>query len=251
MLSSRHFAALAALWACASVAPPTLAAQASAGDGFMFGRPGGTLTLRAGFARPSENSDLFSFVQHHLTIGNGAFSGGSFSAELGFFLRDRLSLQLGTGYSSRTVGSVYRDWVDNNNAEIEQSSSFKRLPITLGLRYYLMPPGRALGTLAWIPARMAPYVAAGGGTTWYSFRQAGDFVDYQNLDVFNARLSSTAWGPTAYGAAGVDYSLSARTGLVAEVRYDRGSAGLGSDFSGFHNIDLSGLSTTIGLTVRF
>lgn len=121
----------------------------------------------------------------------------------------------------------------------------------IGLRYYLTPSGRSLGRLAWVPTRVAPYVTAGVGSVWYKFKQSGDFVDYKTLDVFHTTLESTSWAPAGYGAAGVDYSLSARVGVVSEARYDYARARMGDDFAGFDRIDLSGISATIGLSFRF
>lgn len=241
----------AALCASAMVGPLVAAAQSGAGGGYMFGAPGGSFTVRAGMARPSEGSDLFSFVRDELTVSRGAFAGGSLSADAAFFIRPQWAVQFGIGFASRTTASVYRDWVDTDDREIEQSSSLKRLPLSAGLRYYLQPPGRSISRLAWVPARVAPYVAAGGGITWYRFKQAGDFVDYQTLDVFGSELKSEAWSPSVFMAAGADYALGARVGVVGEARYDWARAGLSSDFSGFDRIDLSGFAVTVGLAFRF
>ncbi|MBI2408611.1 MAG: hypothetical protein HYV19_09960 [Gemmatimonadetes bacterium] len=241
----------AAFCACVVLAPHAVAAQSGSGDGYMFGVPGGSLTLRAGLARPNEQSDLFSFVRDELSVARGDFTGGSMSLDAAFFVRPQLAVQFGFGVASRTKASTYRHYVDNNDREIEQSSTLRRMPLSAGLRYYLTPPGRSISRLAWVPARVAPYVAAGGGITWYSFRQSGDFVDFQTLDVFHSTLQSTASSPSAFTAVGADYALGARVGLVGEARYDWASARLGSDFSGFNRIDLSGLAITLGLTYRY
>jgi len=241
----------AALCACAVLVPLAVGAQSGAGDGYMFGAPKATVTMRGGFARPSESSDLYSFVRDELTIARGDFAGGAWSLDAAFFVRPQLAVQFGVGVSSGSTPSVYRNWVDNNDREIEQSSSLRRMPLSAGLRYYLAPPGRSIGRLAWVPARVAPYVAAGGGITWYHFKQTGDFVDYQTLDVFGSELNSDAWSPSAFLAAGADYALGARVGLVGEARYDWASARLSSDYSGFDRIDLSGLALTVGLSFRF
>ncbi|MBA4072072.1 MAG: hypothetical protein C0497_09595 [Gemmatimonas sp.] len=217
----------------------------------MFGAPKASLTVRGGFARPSESSDLYSFVRDELTIARGDFAGSSWSLDAAFFVRPQLAVQFGAGLSSRTTPSVYRDWVDTDNREIEQSSTLRRLPLSAGLRYYLKPPGRSISRLAWVPTRVAPYVAAGGGLTWYRFKQTGDFVDYRTLDVFGTKLNSAAWSPSAFMAAGADYALGARVGLVGEARYDWASARLSSDFKDFNRIDLSGLAVTVGLAYRF
>jgi hypothetical protein len=54
-----------------------------------------------------------------------------------------------------------------------------------------------------------------------------------------------------YGALGVNYSLSSRFGLVTEARYERAKAPMSSDFIGFDRIDLSGLTFTTGLHIRY
>ena len=241
----------AALCASAMLVPFQVGAQSGGSSGFMFGAPKASVTVRGGFARPSESSDLYSFVRDELTIARGDFAGSSWSLDAAFFVQPQLAVQFGIGVASRTTPSVYRDWVDNNDREIAQTSSLRRMPLSAGLRYYLVPPGRSISRLAWVPARVAPYVAAGGGITYYRFHQTGDFVDYQTLDVFGTELHSEAWSPSAFTAVGADYALGARVGLVGEARYDWASARLSSDFSGFNRIDLSGLALTVGLAYRF
>jgi len=247
----RRTAAVAAIWICHVVAPAGAGAQRTAGDGFMFGAPGASFALRAGLARPTAGSDVFSFAREHLTLGHRDFVGGSISGDLAIHVSERVAVQVSAGYSSRTSASEFRDWVDNNDLPIEQSSVFRRAPITVGLRYYLAPPGRSLGRLAWVPTPLVPYISAGAGGVWYKFRQSGDFVDFQTLDVFSSDLESSSWAPAVHGAAGLDYALSAKVGLVTEARYDRASARMQSDFSGFDRIDLSGFTVTLGLSFRF
>jgi len=241
----------AAAWVGAMLAPLGAGAQMGSGDGFLFGTPRVSITLHGGLAMPSAGSDVYAFVQKHLTLGRSDFAGRSLSADLAIRTSDRTAVLLSVGSSGQVVWSEYRDWVDNNDRPIEQSTALRRTPLTVGIRYYLTPPGRTLSRLAWVPARVVPYVAAGAGSTWYKFRQSGDFVDYKTLGVFGSTMESSAWTPTAYGAAGVDCALTARLGLVAEARYDLGSARMSSDFSGFNRIDLSGLAVTAGLTIRF
>lgn len=245
----RGMAVIAALCASAMAVPISSAAQS--GDGFLFGTPRGSISLRGGFTQPTASSDVWAFSKENLTLGRSDFAGTSLSAEVSYTLTNRVALEVSAGVSGRTVGSTFRDWVDNNDMEIEQSSVLRRAPVMVGLRYYLVPPGRTLGRLAWVPTRLAPYVTAGVGSVWYKFKQTGDFVDYQTLDVFHTTLESSSWAPSGYGAAGVDYALTAWMGLVSEARYDYARARMGDDFAGFDRIDLSGFSATLGLAFRF
>lgn len=235
---------------CAVGAAPAFA-QSGSGDGYLFQRPAGSLTLRVGVARPTADSRVFSFASEQLTLGDNAYTGFSVAADLDVTLSRRLALQFGTALSARETGSEYRDFVDNDDLPIEQRTSFRRLPVTAGLRLYLTEPGRSVGRLAWVPSKFAPYIAGGGGLMYHSFRQTGDFVDFQDFDVFSTTVENNGWAPMAYGAAGLNYSLSAKVGLTTEARYESARAPMGSDFVGFGRIDLSGFSFTTGLHLRF
>ncbi len=234
-----------------TMSPLVLGAQ-SRGDGFLFGRPSATFTLRGGFASPTAGGDVFAFTSKQLTVGRGDFGSGAIGADLGVRVADRLELQFGASVTGRTVNSEFRDWVDNDNRPIEQQTSFRRTPLTAGLKYYLSSPGRTIGRLAWIPSKFTPFVAAGAGTMWFNFSQSGDFVDFKSLDVFRTNLKSKGWAPMAYGSGGVEYSLTPRIGLTSEARYERASGTMSrSSFEGFDRIDLSALTANVGLSFRF
>ena len=210
-----------------------------------------TFTLRGGFASPTARSDVFDFSSKQLTVGKGDFGSAAVGADLGVRVSDRLDLQFGVASMGRNVASEFRNWVDNNDKPILQRTTFRRLPVTAGLKYALSSPGRSLSRLAWVPSKFTPYVAAGGGAMWYSFKQVGDFVDFKTLKVFSSDLSSSSWTQMAYGSGGIDYSLSPHLSLTTEARYDYARATMNKSFEGFNRIDLSGLSANVGLTVRF
>ena len=247
---SSWMAAALAVGAMAT-SPSLVTAQTGAGDGFLFHSPQASLGLRIGASRPSADSKIFSFTSDKLTVNRGDFAGISAALDLDVAITRRVAFQMGAAISAREAGSHYRDFADNDSAEIEQSTSFRRAPLTAGLKVYLTSPGRSLGRFAWVPSKFAPYVAGGAGLMYYSFRQSGDFVDFENFDVFPSTLESSGWTGMAYGAAGINYTLSARMGLVTEARYDRARANMSTDFQGFDRIDLSGLSLTTGLHLRF
>jgi hypothetical protein len=235
------------------LAVAALAAPASAqdnGDGFLFTTPRASFTLRGGLDSPAARGDLFDFVTRQFTVGRGDFRSGAIDAALAFRLGERVDLAFSAGYARTVRNSEFRDWVDNNDLPIQQATSLARMPLTGSLRVYLAPRGRSVGSFAWIPARFAPYIGAGGGMTWYRFRQDGDFIDFDTQAVFSDRFNSDGWAPTAVGMAGADYTLSPRIALNADARYHWAKAKLGPDFVGFDGIDLSGLAFTLGFTVR-
>jgi opacity protein-like surface antigen len=230
----------------------TTARAQGSGSGFLFQQPLGSITLSGGFAHATAGGDLFSFVTDNLTLNKSDFSGPIFGADLAVRVTPQIDVVLGTSYAGMSRSSSYRHLVDNNDAEIVQQTEFRRVPVMVSVRAYLTPQGRSVGRFAWVPSRFAPYVGAGGGAVWYRFSQNGDFVDFQNNNsVFNAEFTSSNWTPAAQGMAGLDVTLTPRIALTGEAKYIWAKGKLDQSFSGFDNIDLSGVSTTIGLTFRY
>lgn len=240
---------IAATVALLSSAAPSLAQ--GMGDGFFFKEPVATLALRGGFGHANARSDIFSFAERQLTIGRGDFSGFTIGSDLGFRVSPRLDVVLGASYAGSSTPSEYRDFVDNNDLPIEQTTTFRRVPLTASLKAYMTPRGRSIGRFAWIPAKFAPYLGGGGGAMWYSFRQSGDFIDSESDAVFSDVFKSSGWTPEAHAMAGIDVSLSPRWMLTGEGRYTWARANMSEDFVDFDRIDLSGFAITAGIAVRF
>lgn len=232
-----------------TTASSTLAAQRS-GRGFLFAEPKGSIAVRGGYASATANSDLFSFTAHQLTLDRRDFSSPVVDVDIAVRLAARTDLVLAASYAGMNKDSEFRDLVDQSDAPIQQTTTFQRVPVTVGLREYLTSRGRAIGSFAWIPARFVPYVGVGGGMMWYNFRQSGDFVDFNTNDVFNATLESSSWTPTASASAGGIFTVSPGLALSVHGNYLWAKGKPSSDFSGFNRIDLSGLSATAGLLVR-
>jgi outer membrane protein W len=221
------------------------------GDGFRFGRPSGSWSLRGGFAMPTAGSDVFSFTSSTFTVNRQDFRAFDYGADLSFTLTPRLDLVLDIAHSSSSKGSEYRKFEDNNQLPIEQTTSFQRTPVTINARYYLMDRGRQIGRYAWVPSRVAPYVGAGVGAMNYGFDQTGDFIDFTTLAVGPDALHSSGWAPMAQAFAGAEWSMGTGWALRTEARYVTASATMSSDYVGFQKIDLSGFTTNVGFFVRF
>lgn len=236
--------------ALVAVLPACVRAQ-SAGNGFLFGAPTGSVTFRGGWAAPRANSGLFTFTTDRLTLDRSDFSSPSIGMDLAFQASRRTQIVISGDLSGMDRRSEFRNFIDNNDKPIEQSTSFRRFPLTLSVKQYLNSTGRAIGKFAWIPTRAAAYIGAGGGVEYYRFHQQGDFIDFDTMNVFSDQFESDGWTPVAHVFAGFDYTLSPRFALTTEGRYEWSHATLSSDFSNFKPLDLSGFGTTIGLTIRF
>ena len=243
---------LAGAVAILALASPAVHAQENSGRGFLFGAPSGSITVRGGYASPTAGSDIFSFVTQQLSVSKRDFSSMTLGVDLAFAIRPRLDVVLSYDASGMNKKSDFRDWQDSQGNPIEQTTSFSRQAWMASVRYWIMPPGREVSRYAWVPMTWAPWVSAGIGRTNYEFKQSGDFIDFKdNNKVFPDTFDSSDGALSEQLSAGVDWSLTERFALTTQAKYLFGRAQLGTDFSGFKPIDLSGFGLTVGLTTRF
>ena len=230
----------------------TAQAQRGGGDGFLFWEPGASVTVYGGLNQPGARGDLFGYATKEFTLDRSGFRAPTVGFDLAFIMGPRTEILFGMMPASSNVASEYREWVDGDDRPIEQTTAFRRAPLTASVRYYLADRGRQIGSTAWIPAKVVPYVGLGFGTVRYSFEQVGDFVDFNTLDVLPDRLTSSGWAPVFQASGGVQYNLSRRILFTGEMRYLRGSADASTpnrDYIGYR-LDLSGLTTLLGFTLR-
>ena len=243
---------LLALLLLGAVAPAAAVAQSR---DFLFGTPRTTFTLRAGLHMPRAGSgngtqSLWDLTRSELTVDTRDLAGASIGGDLAVRTTNRLDLLLSMGYTNSKTRSEFRDWVDNDDLPIEQTTEFSIRPITLGLKAYLKDRGRAIGRFAWIPETWNPYVGVAGGIVFYRFVQHGDFVDFETLEIFGDRFYSRDRGATVHLFSGMDVAVNGRVLLVGEARYGFASAPLSTDFVGFPDLDLAGLQVTFGIGFR-
>jgi opacity protein-like surface antigen len=218
---------------------------------FLFGRPKGSFGIRTGWLFARTDSDLFEFVRDQLTIGRNAFNTPALAVDIGAVASNHVDVVIGFAYSRATIDSEYRRFVDNNRQPIAQQTRLQQVNLTASAKVAVLPRGREVGRLAWIPRPVSPYVGAGAGYLWYKFEQSGAFVDFVDLSVFDASLRSSRWTPGAHVFAGADIKLRRRLFLEAEARYLWAKGATGQDFVGFDRIDLSGLNLTAGVNLLF
>jgi hypothetical protein len=226
-------------------------AGAQTGNGFLFHEPNATFSFRVGYSRANAASDLFALQQKQLTIGPRGFDALSLGADLGFTVSRRLDVGVSVDGTTRSHGSEYRDWLDNNNLPIKQTTSLSTFGVTANLKYNFRDRGRAISNFAWIPSHYVPYIGVGAGVIRYDFTQKGDFIDFQTSVVNSDQLNASNWGAMAQVFSGVSYTLSPRYSLLTEARYTLSSATLNKDYIELGRIDLSGLSLNVGTSIRF
>lgn len=219
--------------------------------GYRFTPPNGTLSFRIGAGAPSAQDELFDFFTEELTLDRGDFLTAAVAADFAVRIMPQLDFVIGVAHDGSSTRSEFREWVDQDDQPIEQTTEFTRTPLTVSAKYYVLPPGRSLATHAWVPATFTPYLTVGGGYMFYSLKQKGDFVDFETLDVFTRRFDSRGGGPIVHAGAGGEWWFTPHLGLSLDGRYAWGSASLERDFEDFDRIDMRGFQITTGVALRF
>ena len=218
---------------------------------FMLGRPRASIGARGSFMMASANSDIFDFVTEQLAIDKADFNTGSFGLEAAFSLSPRFDIVGAMDVNGMSHASDYRLFEDNLGLPIEQTTELSQLNLTLSAKFSLLPRGRAISSLAWIPRTIIPYVGVGGGYGRYEFRQNGDFVDFTDNHVFSDTFTSDGWSPTVHVLGGTDIQVMRHLMLSFEARYSWQHADLSQDFIDFEPIDLGGFRFGAGIHFAF
>lgn len=183
-----------------------------------------------------ENRDLYLFDFKDF---NGPSVGVEYLVGLGEFVE----VGGGIGFSSRSVDTIYDDYVRPDGSEIEQQLKLRIVPMTATVR--LLPLGRF--------AAFQPYVGGGIGVYNWRYSETGDFIDFSvaGSPVFRESYvaTGTSIGPVAIFGARVPIGSSASIG--GEVRYQKAEGDLDErDFLG-PKIDLGGFHYAATFGVRW
>ncbi len=231
--------------------PPPEGAQVRQTPDFQFGAPSMSISIRGSWFVPRAQSDWYNFVTDQLTIDRADLSAAGIVGDVTLFATPRLDLVFSADYGSKTVGSEYRDFVDNNRLPINQSTRLRQATMTAGVKFAVTRRGRDVGSLAWVPYRFVPYVGGGGGVLWYEMSQYGDFVDFQDWSVFPDLFEAQGWAPTGYVNGGVDIHIYRPLYVTVDGRYQWAGAELSGNWVGFEPLDLGGLRLSTGLSFVF
>jgi outer membrane protein W len=171
------------------------------------------------------------------------FNGPSVGVDYLVGLGDFFEVGAGIGLTSRTVDTIYDDFVRPDESEIEQQLKLRIVPMTATIR--VLPLGRF--------ASFQPYIGGGIGVYNWRYTETGDFIDFTvpGRPVFRDSYvaSGNALGPVAIFGARVPIGSSGLLG--GEVRYQRAEGDLDErDFLG-PKIDLGGWHYLASFGVRW
>ncbi|MGE5245412.1 MAG: hypothetical protein ACM3SQ_14390 [Betaproteobacteria bacterium] len=199
----------------------------------------GGFTVRSEDARGTDDV-LFqdaNFLAFRLKDFNGPTAGGEYLVGV----MPYLEAGLGVGIYSRSVPSVYRDFVNSDGSEIEQSLKLRVVPFTATIRF--LPLGNNGG--------FKPYIGAGVGIFAWRYSETGQFVDFTDNSIFRDTFvgRGTSVGPVILG--GVTVPIGA-IGVGGEIRYQsaKGDLPASEGFAG-SRIDLGGMNYLFIVNLRF
>lgn len=169
------------------------------------------------------------------------FNAATVGAEYLVGLSDNFEGGLGIGVYSRTVPSVYANYVNANGSEIEQDLKLRMVPFTATVRW--LPLGHSAG--------VEPYFGAGVAIVNFRYSENGQFVDFTDGSIFRDNFvgKGTATGPTVLG--GIRFPVGALS-VGGEVRWQHAIGDLPTDqgFAG-DKIDLGGFNYLATFKIRF
>ena len=182
-----------------------------------------------------ENLSLFAF---NIKDFNGGTVGGEWQIGIG----DYFDAGFGVGFYQRTVPSVYLDFVDIDGTEIFQEFRLRIVPVTATLK--VLPFGRQ--------AAVQPYFGVGVGIFNWQYSEVGEFIDFNNFDIFREQFVADGTDVGGLLLGGVRVPFADRYAAGVELRYQSATGRVGID-QGFLNesIDLGGLTTQFTFQVGF
>lgn len=219
---------------------------------FRFAPPRFILGLRGGWAANRSNGEIYDdLLTQTLTLDNSDFDPGVFAMDVAVRATLWLDLVFGFEVSGNYQKSEFRKFKEEQSgAPIEQKTRLLQIPLTLSLKLYPFGRGRQVGNYAWIRSTVVPYLGGGIGGTYYQLKQKGDFVDFEDLIIFEGEFKSDEWDFAQHAFVGFDFKLTQNFGLVLEGRYYWASADLEDDYVDFDSIDLDGARVMAGLSWR-
>ena len=228
---------------------------ASSPPDFMLGRPRVMVGVRGSWLKAAAGSDIFDFVTDQFTLDKSDFNTGSFTAELGVNVTPRFDITGSMDLNGLSRPSEDRDEEEllpnGTRVPIQQVTELDQMNFVVSAKFLLLPRGRSVSRLAWIPNTFVPYVGAGGGYGKYTFRQNGDFVDFVDHHIFTDTFRSEGWAPIVHVLGGTDIQVMKRLVLSFEGRYSWQQSDLGTDFIDFAPIDLGGFRFGAGVHFAF
>jgi hypothetical protein len=200
----------------------------------------GAFRLKVGLFTPEGDSQYWNDKAEDFTGGAEDLENISFGLEYLLSVGPRTSVLFSGNFFEGDTTQAYEDFEDNFGDRILHDTTLDILSLTAGFVFHLTEPD----------APIRPYLGVGGGVYSWRLEEAGDFIDLDTLEIFNATLESDGVVLGYYGVVGVEVPIGRTVSFFGEGRFHRAEDELSGDFEGlgFGDIDLSGREISAGLS---
>ena len=205
------------------------------------------LDLRLGAFTPKAESSLFRDDSELYTVSKRDWRGLTGGAEYNFNLSPNVEFGISLDGYSKSIDTVYRDFVGDNDRDVPQTLRLTAVPLGVNLRFVA---SRRMSIM--------PYAAVGADLFFYKYEEFGEFIDFQNptLPIVSDAFETNGVAPGVHVAGGLRIPLNYDFALTVEGKYQWAKDDLGDDFrpqpnQAPLNLDLTGWSVTAGVNIRF
>ena len=206
------------------------------GSGFLVSQ---SVNLKIGMFVPAMKSDLWETNLDNLVLTKPDMMNAYYGVEYEMFLNRHASFSLEIGSYTRSVYSQYRDYTFQNGDPIFQNISLRLTPIEANFKFY--PLGHRY--------RVFPFFGAGAGLYAWTYRQWGDFINFED-DSINEGFAETKTVSVGFnGRIGLVFRLYSRVALALEGKYQYLKGRLSRFFEGFELLDLGGFTANLSVNI--
>ena len=208
-------------------------------------RPRYGFSAFGGFRALQVDSRLFDANEVEFGLTEDDFRSGRLGFELDYALLPMLEIVVGFDTGEAETDGNYLDLVYEDGSEIEHSARLRLTDYTIGVRVRPFRLGRA-----------SPYVVFGVARTSYDYFEEGEFVNFENFDIYYDELEERVSFTGFFAGAGFDFAVvrmpfGRRLDVFGEFRYARGEGGHRDEFADFGDLGVARLGALFGIRVRF
>jgi hypothetical protein len=208
------------------------------GSGILLSQ---SVNLKIGLFVPRMQSDLWDINLENLAFSKSDMVNAYYGAEYEMYLNRYTSFSLEIGSYARTVYSKYRDYTFQNGDPIFQNISLRLTPVEANFKVY--PLGHR--------SRVFPFFGAGAGVYAWTYRQSGDFINFEDNSINNGVAETKTFSIGFNGRLGLVFRFHPRVALALEGKYQYLKGRLSGYFEDFELLDLGGFSANVGVNIYF
>jgi len=215
----------------------TLVALPAVAQRGPYGNDSGTFRVRFGEFTPDGSGDYWIDTRNDFTGDADDFADDLLGVEYVHPLGPRMGLLVSLSAWESDLALEYRDFVDPAGSGIFHTTSIELTSFETGLIWNLTDR----------QATISPYVGFGGGFYDWTLTEGGEFIDFTDLSIFDARFNETGDTFGWFGVAGIEVPVADSFRAFAEARWTEMDDDLSGDFAGLGSFDLSGRTIAFGV----